>query len=47
MENVFYTLIDYIIYSEGITYLLMGAILVFLLLFWLFLTGRDDKKRTF
>ena len=47
MGNVFYTLLDFIIYSEGITYLLMGVILVFLLLFWLFLTGRDDKKRTF
>ena len=47
MEKVFYTLHDFMIYSEGITYLLMGGILVSLLLFWLFLTGRDKKKRTF
>ncbi len=47
MEKVFYTLHDFMIYSEGITYLLMGGILVFLLLFWLFLTDSDKKKRTF
>ena len=47
MEDIFYTLHDYMIYSEGIAYLIMGGILIFLLLFWLFLTGRDEKKRTF
>ncbi len=47
MEKVFYTLHDFMVYSEGVTYLLMSGILVFLLLFWLFLSGRDEKKRTF
>ncbi len=47
MEKVFYTLHDFMVYSEGVTYLLMSGILIFLLLFWLFLSGRDEKKRTF
>ncbi len=47
MEYVFYTLHDFLLHSKSITYILMGAILVGMLLFWLFLSGRDEKKRTF
>ena len=47
MDALFYTLHDFLLLSKSITYMLMGAILVGLLLFWLFLSGRDEKKRTF
>lgn len=47
MGTLFYTLHDFLLHSKSITYMLMGAILVGLLLFWLFLSGRDEKKRTF
>jgi hypothetical protein len=47
MGALFYTLHDFLLHSKSITYMLMGAILVGLLLFWLFLSGRDEKKRTF
>jgi hypothetical protein len=47
MDSLFYTLHDFLLYSKSITYILMGAVLVGLLLFWLFLSGRDERKRTF
>jgi len=47
MDALFYTLHDFLLHSKSITYMLMGVILVGLLLFWLFLSGRDEKKRTF
>ena len=47
MDARFYTLHDFLLHSKSITYILMGAILIGLLLFWFFLSGRDDKKRTF
>ena len=47
MASTFYTLHDFLLHSKSVTYLLLGAILVGLLLFWLFLSGRDEKKRTF
>lgn len=47
METVFYTLQDFMTFSKSITYLVMGATLIILALFWSFLTGRDEKKRTF
>ena len=47
MDALFYTLHDFLLHSKSTTYMLMGAILVGLLLFWLFLSGRDEKKRTF
>lgn len=47
METVFYTLQDFMTHSKAITYLIMGGTLVFLGLFWHFLTARDEKKRTF
>ena len=47
MDSLFYTMHDFLLHSKSITYILMGVILVGLLLFWLFLSGRDEKKRTF
>ncbi|SLM30492.1 Protein DVU_0533 [Desulfamplus magnetovallimortis] len=47
MEHIFYTLQDFMVYTKGITYLIMGGLLVFFPLFWLFLTGRDEKNKTF
>ncbi len=47
MNSLFYTMHDFLLHSKSITYMLMGAILVGLLLFWLFLSGRDERKRTF
>jgi hypothetical protein len=38
----FFTLHDFMTYSKGITYLIMGAILVFMPVYWLYLTDRDD-----
>jgi hypothetical protein len=38
---------DFLLHSKNITYILVGGILVGMLLFWLFLSGRDEKKRTF
>jgi hypothetical protein len=43
MENVFYTLHDFMVHTKGAAYILMGAILLGLLGFWLFLTGRDEE----
>jgi hypothetical protein len=47
METVFHTLHDFLLHSKNITYILVGGILAGMLLFWLFLSGRDEKKRTF
>lgn len=47
METVFFTFQDFMTHSKGVTYLLMGGTLIVLLLFWSFLTGRDEKKKTF
>ncbi len=40
-HNVFYTLQDYLLHVESVTYLILGASLASLLGFWFFLTGRD------
>ena len=40
----FYTLQDFMTHSKGITYLVMAGILVFMPLFWRFLTDRDDDE---
>jgi len=47
MESVFYTLQEFITYTQSMMYLLGIGALVALVLFWRFLTGRDKKKRTF
>jgi len=47
MDTIFHSLQDFMMFTKGVTYILMGAILVLLPLFWRFLTGREEKKRTF
>jgi len=47
MDSIFYSLQDFMIFSKGITYLIMGLILILMPLYWLFLTDRDEKKETF
>jgi len=47
MKSVFYTLQEFITFTQSILYLLGAGGLIALLLFWRFLTGRDEKKRTF
>jgi hypothetical protein len=47
MENAIFTLQDFMTHSKGVTYLVMGATLIVFVLFWNFLTGRDEKKKTY
>jgi len=47
MEAGFNTLQDFMTHTKGIAYLLIAVALIALPLFWRFLTGRDDKKKTF
>ncbi len=42
MDQVFYTLQDFLIHTESVTYLLVIATLIGMTLFWLFLTGKDE-----
>ena len=44
MNHAYYTLHDFMLHSESITYLLVIATLVGMTLFWLFLTGGKDRK---
>jgi hypothetical protein len=44
MADHFYTLFDFLVYTKGAAYILMGATLLGILGFWLFLTGRDEEK---
>ena len=43
MEGIFYTLHDFMMYTKGVTYLLIVAALISILGFWRFLTGRDGQ----
>ncbi len=47
MESIFYTLHDFLLHTKNVTYLLLAGILIALPLFWRFLTGRDEKKKTY
>ena len=47
MEAEFNTLQNFMTHTKGIAYLLIAVALVGLPLFWRFLTGRDNKKKTF
>ena len=47
MEPAFHTFHDFMTHTKGIAYLLIAVALIALPLFWRFLTGRDDKKKTF
>ena len=44
MENHFYTLQDFMVYTKGAAYYLMGAMLLGILGFWHFMTGRDEEN---
>ncbi len=41
--ETFYTLHDFLVYTKGAGYILMGVILLGILGFWLFITGRDEE----
>ena len=43
MDHVFYTLQDFMTYTESVTYLLVIATLAVMTLFWIFLTGGKNK----
>ncbi len=42
MDNIFYTLQDFLTHTKGVTYILIVLILIGLTGFWKFLTERDD-----
>jgi hypothetical protein len=42
MDNAIYTLHDFMLHAESITYLLIVAALIGITGFWFFLTGRDQ-----
>ncbi len=42
MEHTFYTLQDFMLHTESITYIILGVVLIGILGFWLFLTEYDD-----
>ncbi|MBW1988662.1 MAG: hypothetical protein JRI97_03860 [Deltaproteobacteria bacterium] len=47
MEPDFYTLQGFMTHVKGVIYVLMAGGLVGIPLFWKFLAGRDEKKRTY
>ena len=42
MENIFYTLQEFLTHTKSIAYILIVLILLGMLGFWNFLVGRDD-----
>jgi len=44
MENMIYTLQDYMLHTENITYIIMGMSLVGIVGFFLFLTGKQEDE---
>jgi hypothetical protein len=44
MESTFYTLHDFMVYTKGVTYILMVLALCGFAGFWIFLTGEDEDK---
>ncbi|MGA8572543.1 MAG: sulfate respiration complex protein HmcD [Desulfobaccales bacterium] len=44
MEHHFYTLFDFLVYTHGADYILIGVTLLGILGFWLYITGRDEDK---
>jgi hypothetical protein len=47
MEPLYHTLHDFMLQTKTVVYLVMAGVLVALPMFWCFLTGRDEKKRTY
>ncbi len=45
MENVFYSLHEFMFHAENMTYVLIVAALVGFPIFWRFLSERDDDNR--
>ena len=45
MEGMLHTLHDYMVYSKGITYILIVLALFGITGFWLFLTGGDEEEK--
>ncbi len=43
MNHVFYTLHDFFLHTESITYLLVVPALLGITLFWLILAGKDEE----
>lgn len=41
-HNVFYTLQEFLLHSESVTYIVMGLSLVGIVGYWLFITARDN-----
>lgn len=44
MEDTFYTLHQFLLHTESVTYVLMLASLLGVLCFWVFLTARDEEE---
>ncbi len=44
---MFNTLQDLMTHSKGVTYLLMGGVLLGMIWFWRFLCAKDEKQKTF
>ena len=44
MENHFTSLHEFLVYTKGAAYYLMGATVLGILGFWLFITGRDEEN---
>jgi hypothetical protein len=42
MDNAFYTLQDFMLHTEGVSYLLMAVALGFITFYWFFIAERDD-----
>ncbi|MFH1885960.1 MAG: sulfate respiration complex protein HmcD [Pseudomonadota bacterium] len=41
------TLQEFMVHTKSVAYILMAGGLIGLPLWWLFITGRDEKKRTY
>jgi hypothetical protein len=44
MGDIFFTLHDFLLHTESVTYILMLLSLLGILGFWLFLTARDEDR---
>ncbi len=42
MDNMIYTLQDYMLHTESITYIIMGISLICVVGFWCYLTGTEE-----
>ncbi|WP_373498339.1 sulfate respiration complex protein HmcD [Desulfococcus sp.] len=42
MENIYFTLQDFMTHTKGVVYIIMVLALISIMAFWRFLTDRDD-----